>query len=76
MPANMRKLMQEVPRGLEVVTHDDKGTLPVGRKKVSPRLQNQRMESFLAGVVNGDVPLDERSADVIKQYLDAHHARQ
>ena len=76
MPANMRKLMQEVPRGLEVVSHDDKWQLPIGRKKISPRLQNQRMESYLAGIVSGDVPLDERSAEVIKEYLNAHHARQ
>jgi hypothetical protein len=34
------------------------------------------MEAYLAGVVSGDVPLDDTSADVIREYLDAHHARQ
>jgi hypothetical protein len=72
----MRKLMQEVPRALEVQSHDDKGQLPLGRKKVSPSQQQRRMEAMLAGVVSGDVPLDEHSAEVIKSYLDAHHARQ
>jgi hypothetical protein len=43
---------------------------------VSPSQQQRRMEAMLAGVVSGDVPLDEHSAEVIKSYLDAHHARQ
>jgi hypothetical protein len=43
---------------------------------VSPSEQKRRMEAFLAGVVSGDVPLDETSAEVIREYLDAHHARQ
>ena len=76
MPANMRKLMQEVPRPLEVIAHDDRDLLPIGRKKVSPSQQRTRMEAYLANVVSGDVPLDETSAQVIREYLDAHHARQ
>ena len=76
MSANMRKIMGEVPRALEVVAHDDKDSLPLGRKKISPKIQNARTEQYLAGVVNGDIPLDDSSAEVIRQYLDAHHARQ
>ena len=76
MPANMRKLMGEVPRPLEIQAHDDKDLLPMGRQKVSPRIQQQRMEAYLAGVTSGDIPLDDKSAEVIKAYLDAHHARQ
>ena len=76
MPANMRKIMGEVPRALEVVAHDDRDQPPVGRKKVSPMTQRSRQEDYLAQVVDGQIPLDADSAEVVKQYLDAHHARQ
>jgi hypothetical protein len=68
--------MQEVPRPLEVIAHDDQDLLPIGRKKVSSKLSRARMEAYLANVVSGEVPLDDTSAEVIKEYLDAHHARQ
>ena len=76
MSANMRKLMGEVPRAMEVVSHDDRDQLPMGRKKVSRPESNRRTEQYLAQVVSGQIPLDEQSAEVIKQYLDQHHARQ
>jgi len=76
MSANMRKIMGEVPRALEVVAHDDQDLLPIGRKKVSRPEMSRRTEQYVAGVANGQIPLDEQSAEVIKQYLDAHHARQ
>jgi len=43
---------------------------------VSKSEQSDRTEQFLAGVVSGQVPLDDRAAEVIRGYLDAHHARQ
>lgn len=76
MSANMRKIMGEVPRALEVVSHDDKDQAPVGRKKLTRGQTSQRTEEYLAGVVNGTTPLDEQAAEVIRQYLDAHHAKQ
>ena len=76
MPANMRKLMQEPPRPMEVISHDNQDQLPLGRKPVSSNVQRARTEAYLAGVVNGDIPLDDSSAEVIREYLDAHHARQ
>jgi hypothetical protein len=48
----------------------------MGRKKVSRPESNRRTEQYLAQVVSGQIPLDEQSAEVIKQYLDQHHARQ
>jgi hypothetical protein len=38
--------------------------------------QRSRQEDYLAQVVDGQIPLDADSAEVVKQYLDAHHARQ
>lgn len=76
MSANMRKIMGEVPRALEVVAHDDQDQMPIDRKKVSRPESNRRIEQYVAGVANGQIPLDDQSAEVIKQYLDAHHARQ
>jgi hypothetical protein len=58
------------------VAHDDQDQTPLGRKKISPRTQNARTEQYLAGLVSGQIPLDEQAAEVVKQYLDAHHARQ
>ena len=72
----MRKIMSEVPRALEVVAHDDQDSQPLGRKKVSSNEENRRTEQYVAGVANGQIPLDEQAAEVIRQYLDAHHARQ
>jgi hypothetical protein len=50
--------------------------MPLGRKKVSKNESRGRQEQYLAGVVNGQIPLDEQASEVIRQYLDAHHARQ
>lgn len=76
MPANMRKIMGEVPRPLEIQAHDDKDLLPIGRKKVSRAETSRRTEQYLNAVASGQVPLDGNAAQVIKEYLDAHHARQ
>jgi hypothetical protein len=76
MPANMRKLMEGVPRPMEIMAHDERNQTPMGRRRVSRPEQNRRTEAYLAGVVGGDIPLDDTSAEVIREYLDAHHARQ
>ena len=72
----MRKIMSEVPRALEVVAHDDQDSQPLGRKRVPRTEASSRTERYVAGVANGQIPLDEQAAEVIRQYLDAHHARQ
>jgi hypothetical protein len=74
--ANLRKIMKETPRALEVVTHDDKDLVPMGRKKISRARSTQRQADYLNKVMRGDILLDEQAADVVRQYLDAHHARQ
>ena len=76
MSANMRKLMEEVPRPLEIVAHDDARSAPVGRKPLSRTESNRRTGQYLGAVVSGQIPLDEQAADVVKEYLDAYHARQ
>lgn len=73
--ANLRHIMTEVPRALEVISHDDQNLAPIGRKKVSPARTRQRQGEFLSKLVSGDHVLDESAADVVRQYLDAHHAR-
>lgn len=73
--ANLRKIMGEVPRAMEVVSHDDKDQTPLGRKKISPAKAFQKQGEYLAGVIRGDVLLDDSAADVVRQYLEAHHAR-
>ena len=73
--ANLRKIMSEVPRAMEIVSHDDKDQTPIGRKKISPAKAFQRQGEYLAKVVAGDVLLDDSAADVIRQYMEAHHAR-
>jgi hypothetical protein len=73
--ANLRKIMGEVPRAMEIVSHDDKGLVPVGRRKISPAKSFQKQGEYLAKVVRGETPLDETSADVVRQFLEAHHAR-
>lgn len=76
MPANMRKLMGEVPRPMEIEAHDSQDQIPIGRKKIPRAQATDRTQQYLGQVASGAIPLDEQSAEVIRQYLDAHHARQ
>jgi hypothetical protein len=48
----------------------------MGRKKLSPTERTDRTQQYLAGLADGTIPLDDDSAQVLKEYLDAHHARQ
>jgi hypothetical protein len=73
--ANLRKIMSEVPRALEIVSHDDKDQMPIGRKRISPARALQRQGEFLARVVAGERELDDGAADVVRQFMEAHHAR-
>jgi hypothetical protein len=68
--------MTEVPRGLEIVAHDDKGLPPLGRKWISPQRANERQGRHLSRIVAGEVPLDDSAAEVVRAYLEAHHAKQ
>lgn len=76
MPANMRKIMGEVPRALEVIAHDDQDQVPMGRRKVGRSELQQRQQSYLSNLVDGSQPLDEQAAEVVRDYLDNFHARQ
>jgi len=72
---HLRKLMQEVPRPLEVIAHDNKGSLPIGRKPISKAKATTRQGSFLNQLAKGQVPLDDAAADTLRSYLDAYHQR-
>jgi len=67
--------MQEVPRPLEIQAHDDKGSLPLGRKSISRTKAMERQGAFLNSLAQGKVPLDGPAADTLRAYLDAHHQR-
>lgn len=73
--ANLRKIMSEVPRALEVVARDDKDLVPMGRKPLTPSKAFRKQGEFLARVVDGHRELDDNAADVVRSYLDAYHAR-
>ena len=73
--ANLRKIMGEVPRALEIVAHDDKDSVPLGRKKISSARASKKQGEYLAKLVRGEHVLDDTSADVVRQFLEAHHAR-
>lgn len=73
--ANLRRIMTEVPRALEIISHDDRDQAPIGRKKISPAKITKNQGEYLNRVVSGDFPLDDSAADVVRQFLDAHHAR-
>lgn len=73
--ANLRKIMQEVPRPLEIIAHDDKHSLPIGRKSISRTKAMERQGDFLNQLAQGKVPLDDAAADTLRTYLDAHHQR-
>ena len=74
--ANLRKIMKETPRALEIEAHDNSHLPPMGRKWISPKRANLRQGAYLSKIVSGEVPLDDTSAEVIRHYLEAHHARQ
>lgn len=74
--ANLRQIMREVPRALEIVAHDDKDQSPIGRKRISPKRAFDRQGEYVSRILAGNVVLDDQAADVIRQYLGTHHARQ
>jgi len=74
--ANLRKIMTETPRALEIISHDDRDQVPIGRKKISRTKVHQNQAEYINKVLRGDVLLDDQAAGVVRDYLDAHHARQ
>jgi hypothetical protein len=75
MPANMTRIMQEVPRALELSAKDYADEGPLGRKKLSRKQVAQRVEPIMGLIASGDIPLDEHSAKAIAAYVEEHHAR-
>jgi hypothetical protein len=73
MPANVKKLMSEVPRGLEIAARHPDPPLhrqPTRRKEVA-----QRVEPLLGALANGEIPLDDHLARAFAAYVEEHHAR-
>lgn len=76
MPANMRKLMQGVPRPLQIAARDAKDEpVPMGHEAVSSKEQMARLEPLMGLIARGDVPLDQTSAKAIQTYLDGMDKR-
>lgn len=73
--ANLRRLMTEVPRAFEVISHDDQNEVPLGRKKIGPARQREKRGGYISEILSGQKPLDDMGADVIRDYLDDFHAR-
>lgn len=76
MPGNLRKIMDEVPRPLQLyakVPKDER--LPLGSKEVSEPEVMRRLEPLMGLIANGDVPLDDTAAKAVAQYANGFHKR-
>lgn len=76
MPANMRKLMGEVPRSLEIAARDAKDApAPIGRESLSRKEVARRVEPLLGMLAHGDIPLDPNLAKAFAAYVEETNAR-
>ena len=75
MPGNLRKLLAEVPRPLEIMARDGAKETPIGTRRLSDREQMTRLEPLMGLIASGDVPLDDTSAKAVAAYLGSFHKR-
>ena len=76
MPGNLRKIMVEVPRPLEIYSKVPKEErVPLGHKEVSEPEQMRRLEPLMGLIARGDVPLDETAARAVAAYANGFHKR-
>lgn len=73
MPANMTKIMGEVPRALQLAAQDYASEGPIGRTRVPVAEQAKRLEPIMGMIAGGQIPLDEKSAQAVATYLEEHH---
>lgn len=72
---NFRKIMQEVPRPLEVAARDARGEYPIGQRPISERKAMAQLEPLMGLLARGDVPLDETAARAVATYVGGFHKR-
>lgn len=71
MPANLRKLMGETSRPMEIAAKESKEhPNPIGYQSIGPSEQRARLEPLMGLIARGDVPLDDTAAKAIKTYID------
>lgn len=76
MPANMRKLMREMPRPLQIAANEARDEpAPIGQQPISSREQRARLEPLMGLIAKGDIPLDDTTARAIQTYIDGMDQR-
>lgn len=75
MPANLQKIMSEVPRPLEIAAKDYAHEGRRDRKKLPKAEVARRLEPLIGLIASGEIPLDEHAAKAISTYIEEHHAR-
>lgn len=76
MPANLRKLMGEKPRPLELMAKESRDSpAPIGQQPIGWKEQQGRLEPLMGLIASGDIPLDDTSARAIKTYIDGMDQR-
>lgn len=76
MPGNLRKLMDEVPRPLQIYSKVPKEEQhPIGTRPVTEPETMRRLEPLMGLIARGDVPLDDTAARAVAQYANGFHKR-
>ena len=76
MPGNLRKLMGETPRPLELYDKVPKEErTPIGQQPISEREQMRRLEPLMGLIARGDIPLDDTAARAVAAYANGFHRR-
>jgi len=76
MPGNLRALMNEVPRPLQIVARDSiKEQHPLNSKPISERETMARLEPLMGLIAAGHVPLDQHAARAVATYVNGFHKR-
>jgi len=76
MPGNLRRLMDEVPRPLQIVAKDAaKEPGPLNTEPISERETMARPEPLMGLLAAGQVPLDDTSARAVAAYVNGFHKR-
>jgi hypothetical protein len=76
MPANLRKLMEGVPRPLQLMQREsDESPAPIGAKRLSEGEQMRRLEPLMGLIAEGHVPLDDVAARAVATYASNFHKR-
>lgn len=73
MPANLTRIMGEVPRPLEIAERDYSREGPIDRRRLKPAEVARNIEPLIGRIASGDIPLDDHAAKAIALYVEEHH---